>query len=129
MFDLDIEKKVTENYERFMGFVEQDERSEQLKKLYEVLHDELITAPASGKTYFHNCFPGGYLDHVLRVIDTAIKLAPIYKETGGTIDFTKQELIFSAMHHDLGKLGTEDGPYYVDSDDWQKKRNEYYIQN
>ena len=45
MFDLDIEKKVTENYERFMGFVEQDERSEQLKQLYEVLHDELITLP------------------------------------------------------------------------------------
>ena len=129
MFELDIEKKVTENYERFMEFVEQDERSEQLKKLYEVLHDELITAPASGKTHFHNCFPGGYLDHIVRVIDTAIKLAPIYKETGGTIDFTKQELIFSAMHHDLGKLGTEDGPYYIDSDDWQKKRNEYYIQN
>jgi hypothetical protein len=124
-----MEEKVTKNYERLMEFVEQDSRSEQIKKLFEVLHDELITAPASGRTHFHNCFPGGYIDHVLRVIDNAIKLAPIYKEMGGEIDFTKQELIFSAMMHDLGKLGTEDGPYYVDTEDWQKKRGEYYTQN
>tara|TARA_S200002703_G_scaffold91915_1_gene79445 strand:- start:1210 stop:1842 length:633 start_codon:yes stop_codon:yes gene_type:complete len=129
MFNLDVEEKVTKNYERLVEFVEQDSRSEEIKKLFEVLNDELITAPASGKTYFHNCFPGGYLDHVLRVIDNAIRLSPLYKEMGGEIDFTKQELIFSAMMHDLGKLGTEEGPYYVDSDDWQKKRNEYYTQN
>jgi len=129
MFNLDVEEKVTKNYERLMEFVEQDSRSEEIKKLFEILNDELITAPASGKTYFHNCFPGGYLDHVLRVIDNAIRLSPLYKEMGGEIDFTKQELIFSAMMHDLGKLGTEEGPYYVDSDDWQKKRNEYYTQN
>src|SRR5210317_1170874 len=102
MFNLDIEEKVTKNYERMMEFVEQDERSENIKTLYEVLHDELISAPASGKTFYHNCFPGGYLDHVLRVIDNAIRLSPVYKEMGGTIDFTKQELIFSAMMHDLG---------------------------
>lgn len=129
MFNLEVEEKVTKNYERFMEFVEQDSRSAEIKKLFEILHDELIAAPASGKTYFHNCFPGGYLDHVLRVIDNAIRLSPLYKEMGGEIDFTKQELIFSAMMHDLGKLGTEEGPYYVDSDDWQKKRGEYYTQN
>ena len=129
MFNLEVEEKVTKNYERFMEFVEQDSRSAEIKKLFEILHDELISAPASGKTFYHNCFPGGYLDHVLRVIDNAIRLSPLYKEMGGEIDFTKQELIFSAMMHDLGKLGTEEGPYYVDSDDWQKKRNEYYTQN
>lgn len=129
MFNLEVEEKVTKNYERLMEFVEQDSRSEEIKKLFEILHDELIAAPASGKTYFHNCFPGGYLDHVLRVIDNAIRLSPLYKEMGGEIDFTKQELIFSAMMHDLGKLGTEEGSYYVDTEDWQKKRGEYYTQN
>lgn len=130
MFNINDEETVVANYNRLMEFVDQDERAEQIKELYSVLHDELVLAPASGKRHYHNCFPGGYLDHVLRVTDTAIKLAPIYGSMGGTIDFTKQELIFSAIHHDLGKLGTEAGPYYVDSDDWQKrKRNEYYAIN
>ena len=92
--------------------------------------DELVTAPASGKNYFHNAFPGGYLDHILRVTETALSVAGLYKKMGGEITFTKQELIFAALHHDLGKLGTEDGPYYVDQDsDWHRKRGELYKQN
>jgi len=124
------ENKIQEDYNKFMAYIEADSRSEQLKEMYSVLNDELMVAPASGKTYFHNCFPGGYLDHILRVTETALRLVAIYKETGGDIDFTKEELIFAALHHDLGKLGTEDGPYYVDQDsDWHRKRGELYTQN
>jgi len=121
------EEQITENYKQFMSLIEQDSRSEALKEMYEVLHDELITAPASSRAHYHNCFPGGYLDHVLRVAQTALKVAAMYKENGGDIDFTKEELIFAALHHDLGKLGTEDGPYYLDQDsDWHRKRGELY---
>jgi hypothetical protein len=125
------ESVITENYNKFMEYINADSRAESLKKMYELLHDELITAPASGKTYFHNAFPGGYLDHILRVTETALKVAALYKETGGEINFTKEELIFAALHHDLGKLGHPDeGPYYVDQDsDWHRKRGELYRQN
>jgi hypothetical protein len=125
------ESVITENYNKFMQYIEADSRADSLKKMYEDLHDELITAPASGKTYFHNAFPGGYLDHILRVTETALKVAALYKETGGEINFTKEELIFAALHHDLGKLGHPDeGPYYVDQDsDWHRKRGEMYRQN
>jgi hypothetical protein len=125
------ESVITENYNKFMKYIEADSRAESLKKMYELLHDELITAPASGKTYFHNAFPGGYLDHILRVTETALKVAALYKETGGEINFTKEELIFAALHHDLGKLGHPDeGPYYIDQDsDWHRKRGELYRQN
>ena len=118
------------NYERFMKFVERDSRSEQLKKMYEEYGDELILAPASGKVHFHNCWPGGYLDHVLRVMETTLKITKLYKESGGTVDFTMEEAIFAAMHHDLGKLGSPGLPYYVDQDsDWHRGRGELYIHN
>lgn len=124
------EEKIEADYKKFMEYINKDSRAEQLNKMYEVFQDQLLTAPASGRTYFHNAYPGGYLDHVLRVTENALKISAMYKEMGGVIDFTKQELVFSALHHDLGKLGTEDGAYYVDQDsDWHRKRGEVYKNN
>lgn len=131
MFNAQTEETIQENYNKFIAYVEQDSRAEQLKEFYKLFSDELVSAPASGKTYFHNAFPGGYLDHILRVTETALKIASLYKGMEGDINFTKQELIFAALHHDLGKLGNpEEGPYYVDQDsDWHRKRGELYKQN
>jgi len=121
------ESVITENYNKFMKYINADSRAESLVKMYKNFHNELITAPASSKVYYHSCYPGGYLEHVLRVADTALRVASLYKETGGTIDFTKEELIFSALHHDLGKLGSEDMAYYIDEEsDWHRKRGQYY---
>ena len=125
------EEQIQQHYEKFMEYIKADSRAEQLMVMYEDFTTELTTAPASGKTYFHNAFPGGYIDHVLRVTETALSIASLYKKTGGTIDFTKEELIFATLHHDFGKLGNpEQGPYYVDQDsDWHRKRGEMYKQN
>lgn len=125
------EELITESYEKFMSYIKADSRSEQLLKLYEDYGNELATAPASSRVHYHNAFPGGYLDHCLRVVEIALKLAALYKESGGDINFTKQELIFAALHHDLGKLGhPQDGPYYIEQDsDWHRKRGELYKHN
>ena len=126
----DYEEKAQKNLEKFNAYLETDERFEKLQVMYKALGDQLITAPASGKVQFHNAFPGGYLDHIVNVADAAIAIATTYKKLGGEIDFTKQELVFSALHHDLGKLGSEDGPYYLDQDsDWHRKRGELYKHN
>ena len=123
-------EEIQENYEAFMTFIGADSRSEALIQMYDDIGDLLYTAPASGKVHYHTAFPGGYLDHVLRVARTALRVASLYKDTGGEIDFTKEELIFAALHHDLGKLGDSDGPYYVDQEsDWHQKRGELYTQN
>jgi hypothetical protein len=131
MFTIESQSEnIEKNYEKFMEYINADPRAEQLKKMYDVLQDQLTTAPASGRTYYHNAFPGGYLDHILRVTDTALKIAGLFKTMEGEINFTKQELIFAALHHDLGKLGTEDGAYYVEQDsDWHRKRGELYKTN
>jgi hypothetical protein len=125
------EQKIEENYSKFMEYVKADSRSEQLTVMYEDYGNELLTAPAAGKAHYHNAFPGGYLDHVLRVIDTTLQLSSLYKKMGGTINFTKEEAVFSALHHDLGKLGNPGtAPYYLDQDsDWHRKRGELYKHN
>jgi len=131
MFTL-AEEAVSANYEKFMELISQDSRAEQLKKFYDIPHfaEELTTAPASAKAHFHNAFPGGYLDHVLRVADIALKMTGTFKACEGEINFTKQELIFAALHHDLGKLGVPGTPYYLDQDsDWHRKRGELYKHN
>ena len=36
----------------------------------------------------------------------------LYKEKGGIVDFTQEELLFSPFHHDLGKLGEKGNIIY-----------------
>ena len=122
------EKQIVQNYERFMKLLESDSRFEQLQTMYKDFEEQLTIAPASSKTYYHNCFPGGYLDHILRVYDLAIQQAKILKDNGIKFNFTGEELKFAALHHDLGKLGFSDSePYYMDEEsDWHRARGKMY---
>lgn len=125
------EVEIQENYVKFMELINADSRATQLNVMYADFGNELLVAPASTKTHYHSAFPGGYLSHVLRVVDLAMAVGGQYKKHGGTIDFTREELVFCALHHDLGKLGhPQDGPYYLDQDsDWHRKRGEMYKHN
>jgi hypothetical protein len=53
-----------------------------------------------------------------------------HKVNAGTSTFTFEELIFSALNHDLGKIGTEEGEYYIPNDSqWHKERGQIYKLN
>lgn len=125
------EEEIQALYDKFMEYVSADSRADKLRLMYEDLEDELVSAPASGKVHFHNAFPGGYLEHVVRVVETSLKVAGLYKQMGGDITFNREELIFTALHHDLGKLGDPtEGPYYITQEsDWHRKRGEMFVQN
>jgi len=98
------------------------ERCDNLITMYESFKDRILTAPASGIEHFHNCFPGGYLDHVLRVIEFSEKLFNLWAEAGATIDYSKEELIFVALNHDLGKIGDLEDEYYIPNpSEWHRK--------
>ena len=123
------EQQLKDNYEKFISFIKkafakQPERLEKLLVMYseEQLGMELAVAPASGKAHFHSAYRGGYIDHVMNVCKNAIGMMKQYKENGGIIDFEVEELLFAALHHDLGKLGDISGPYYIEQDsDWHRK--------
>ena len=123
------EKQLKENYDKFITFVKkafasQPERLEKLLHMYseEELGMELTVAPASGKLYFHSAYIGGYLDHVMNVCKNAIGQMTQFKNNGGTIDFEVEELLFAALHLDLGKLGDGVHPYYIPQEsEWHRK--------
>ena len=116
------ENKIKEDYDRFMSLIDEDDRSENLKRMYEDFEQELAAAPASAVQHFHNAFPGGYLDHVLRVYDISVDLTKTFHNFEGNLDFTSQELRFATLHHDLGKLGDPGEPYYMEQDSaWHRK--------
>lgn len=107
-------------------------RCSQLKEFYEKYQERIALMPASYKKEYHNAFPGGYVDHVIRVIDSALKLNEVWKEMGvDDSTYTIEELVFSALNHDLGKIGDEENESYIpQTDKWrQDKLGEDYMFN
>ena len=121
------EKQITENYEKLRKLINQTftgERLQSLNKMYDHLEDRIILTPASSMEHFHNAFAGGYIDHILRVTRNAVKLYDMYNELGiGMGEFTKENVIFSALHHDLGKVGSMDANWYIPND------SQWHIEN
>ena len=126
-------EKIQSNYEKHLKIVDTyiGDRKESILKMFNHLEETYVMAPASGKTWFHNAFAGGYVDHVNRVVEYAVKQSRLYEEMGGTIDYTEEELVFAALFHDLGKIGDGDTPNYIpQTDKWrQDKLSEMYTFN
>jgi len=118
--------QITENWDKLLNIVETNftgERKDNLLAMYDFFQERMIIAPASGLEHYHNCFEGGYVDHVIRVVECAIKLDIAWNEMDAQSDsYTKEELIFAALHHDLGKVGDRENPYYVPNpSEWHRK--------
>lgn len=115
-----------ENYASLIKIIDgtfTGDRRDKLHAMYDHLKDRVMTAPASSKASYHNAYDGGYLAHILHVHDIALNLASVYKKNDGWVEFTKEEVVFCALHHDLGKLGDESGPYYIpNQSDWHKNK-------
>lgn len=98
------------------------ERQEKVLAMLEDLGEEMALAPASGKNWYHGAYAGGYIVHVMKVVKAALKVKALYESLGGEVDFTDEELIFSALFHDLGKVGLKGKPnYLVQDSDWHRK--------
>ena len=119
------EKQIVDNWNKLMKLIEdtfEGERKEKLLKMYEYFENRMSIAPASGKAHYHNAMVGGYVEHVLHVTDCAVQIKKLWESNGAEINFTDEELIFAAMHHDLGKVGDLEEDYYIPQDsDWHRK--------
>ena len=126
-------EQIQKNWEKHLKIVDHyiTDRKNDVNSMLEKLSDIYVMAPASSKTWYHNAFPGGYVDHVNRVVEFAIKQKNLYQEMGGNIDFTDEQLVFSALFHDLGKIGDGEQPNYIpQTDKWrQDKLSEMYTYN
>jgi hypothetical protein len=128
-------EQIQENWVELLTYIDKyisDPRKEKLREFYEQYAERLMLMPAAHKKEYHNAFPGGYVEHVLRVIRCALKQYDLWKSEGADMDtFTLEELVFSALNHDLGKMGSEDEDSYIpQTDQWRKdKLGEDYMFN
>jgi hypothetical protein len=120
-------EKIKSNWETYRERVNSlfPDRAPQLNKLYDEYEDRIVMMPASSIAHFHNAFGGGYVDHVLRVMDCTEKLYNAWQDMGADMSgYSKEEMLFAAMHHDLGKCGFPgkgSEVYQVETSDWHRK--------
>ena len=121
-------EQIQENWNKLIELVkdtfeEESERREKLLKMYHYFEERMCLAPASGKEHFHNAYAGGYVEHVLHVTDLAQQIYSLWEKNGATVNnFTVEEVIFAALHHDLGKVGNLAEDNYIHNDsDWHRK--------
>ena len=120
-------EKIKQNWETYRDRVNTmfPTRKDQLNKMYDEFEDRMAMMPASSVAHFHNAFAGGYIDHILRVLDCTQTLYEAWSSMGSDMSgYTKEEMMFAAMHHDLGKCGFPgDGNevYQIETSDWHRK--------
>lgn len=120
------DKQITDNWGELQDLISTKftgDRRDKLLAMYAFFEERMVIAPASGLEHYHNCFEGGYVDHVLRVIKCAKELHKTWNLMGAIdSDFTEEELMFSALNHDLGKIGDREFPYYIPNpSEWHRK--------
>jgi len=120
-------EQIQDNWNELMDVIKCDissPRREKLLEFYEQYADRLVLMPAAHKKEYHNAFPGGYVEHVLRVIRCALKQYELWAEEGADMTtFTLEELVFSALNHDLGKMGDEEQESYIpQTDNWRREK-------
>jgi len=120
-------EQIQDNWDEFCDNIEtyiSSPRKEQLLEFYEKYEDRIMMMPAAHKKEYHNAFPGGYVEHVNRVVRCAIKQQGLWAAEGADMStFTEEELVFSAINHDLGKMGDEENESYIpQTDKWRREK-------
>jgi hypothetical protein len=128
-------EQIQANWEEFLGYIDryiESPRKERLTQFYLDRQDRFILMPAANTTKYHNCFPGGYVEHVNRVVKASLHFAKLWEKFGCDMStFTIEELVFAALNHDLGKVGdTKNDLYIPGQDEWRRKNlGEVYTYN
>ena len=128
-------EQILENWNKFLSNIDKyitGERKQILLDFYTKFEDRLVMMPASHLNKYHNAFEGGYIDHVNRVVDASLKIYDVWAEFEmDRSTFTIEELVFSAINHDLGKMGDSEHESYIpQTDKWRRdKLGEEYMHN
>jgi len=120
-------EQIQGNWDTFISNIETHitgDRKQSLLDFYNKYQERVMLMPAAHKKEYHNSFPGGYVEHVNRVVRCSIKQSQLWEEEGADMStFTMEELIFSAINHDLGKMGDEDNESYIpQTDKWRREK-------
>lgn len=111
---------IEKNYGQTVGLLDRF-KLEPLQKLLENFSTEYAVAPASTNKEYHCAFPGGLCYHNLCVLQWAGKF-------GGAVGITnKESLLKVSILHDIGKVGEEGKPYYMQTQEkWKRDKGWMY---
>ena len=120
-------EQIQSNWGEFIGNIEKHitgDRKQALLDFYKKYEDRIILMPASHLDKYHSAFPGGYVYHVNRVVDASLTLSSVWAKAGCDMTtFAEEELVFSAINHDLGKMGDEENESYIpQTDNWRREK-------
>lgn len=124
-------EEIEQNWKRFVDLCgKTGPRSEALNAMLNELDERLCLCPASAKTDYHGAFPGGLVDHSLRVLNNLVALNKSFDWK-----LNKDSMIIAALFHDIGKVGMPgkgaENDFYIDqTDQWRRdKLGEVYRYN
>lgn len=122
---------IEQNWVRFYSLCEKlGDRSPAVVAMLDELDERLCLCPGSAKTDYHAAFPGGLVDHSLRVLNNLVSLNKTY---GWKLP--KESMIIAALFHDVGKVGlpgkSSENDFYIEqTDSWRRdKLGEVYKYN
>lgn len=123
------EEQLIQNYEKYKNLLLQtgEHRSAQIEALIDHFGNRFVLCPASSKKQLHAAYPGGLIDHSLRVLKNATRMIKVAPDVYG--DLSDESVVFATLFHDLGKLGSLDEDRYLvqDNDYYRKKGNVYEL--
>lgn len=128
-------EEILENWNEFLDNIDKyitGNRRNQLKDFYLKYEDRISVMPAANMVKYHSCFAGGYCYHVNKVVKASLYLNKLWGVMGANQDsYTLEELVFSAVNHDLGKIGDQFNEAYLPSSDKWRMENlgELYTHN
>lgn len=119
-------QKAVDNIETFKKLigdkVADSSRKTGLLSLVDKVEETLILAPASTRTEYHGAYPGGLVDHSIKVLKTMGALNKAYESNLNT-----ESMIVVGLFHDIGKCGTIERPYYLPKNsEWHNKQGIMY---
>lgn len=127
-------EKIESNWNYFIALIYEHisgERRDKLIDFYQERGDRIALAPYSSRTSDVNCFSGGYIEHIIRVCECVEALHRAWSSVAKSTTYTKEELYFVALNHELGLIGTSDEDYFIpNKSEWHvKNRGEVYTFN
>ena len=78
-------EQIQNNWGVFLGLIREhisSPRKEKLLDFYNQYADRLMLMPAAHRKEYHNAFPGGYVEHVIRVVRCALKQHQLWADEG-----------------------------------------------
>jgi hypothetical protein len=110
---------------KFNEFIEKYVSRDRSKSIIEFFGERELTltsSPYSIKSGSVGCFPGGYIITINKLIEVSLVLDRVWEKFSEKRTYTVEELVVSSIFCEIGKLGTNDNPFFIKNDnEWEIK--------